>query len=61
MENKLLRLPQTLELSGLKRATLYRFVKEGHFPKPVKMSDFGRCVAWRSQDVEEWIKSRQTA
>ena len=38
-------------------ATLWRWVREGVFPKPVRLSS--RVTAWRAEDVEGWIKTRQ--
>lgn len=40
-------------------ATLWRNVKAGTFPMPVKLSD--RVTAWRVEDVREWMRSRTTA
>ena len=39
------------------RTTLYRWVREGRFPKPVRMG--GRAVAWRDQDLRAWAASRK--
>lgn len=36
-------------------ATLWRKVKNGSFPKPVKLSD--RITAWRTEDVQEWLEA----
>lgn len=36
-------------------ATLWRKVKDGSFPAPVKISQRG--VAWRVEDVQAWIKA----
>ena len=38
-------------------ATLWRKVKNGTFPKPVKLSD--RITAWRSDEVLEWLEARK--
>ncbi|MDT3669518.1 MAG: AlpA family phage regulatory protein [Aromatoleum sp.] len=35
--------------------TLWRWVKAGKFPKPVKLS--GRVSAWRVEDVRAWLKN----
>lgn len=43
-------------LGGIAKTTLWRWVREGHFPKPVRLG--GRCVAWRSDDIDQWINSR---
>jgi predicted DNA-binding transcriptional regulator AlpA len=37
-------------------ATLWRNVKNGSFPAPVKLSD--RVTAWRVEDVRAWMESR---
>lgn len=37
-------------------ATLWRNVKAGTFPAPVKLSD--RVTAWRVEDVRAWMESR---
>jgi predicted DNA-binding transcriptional regulator AlpA len=35
-------------------ATLWRLVKSGRFPKPVKLT--GQITAWRCSDIEDWAK-----
>ena len=40
-------------------ATLWRSVKAGTFPAPVKLSD--RVTAWRVEDIRVWMKSRSAA
>lgn len=49
----LLRLPTVLEITGLKKSTIYAGAKNGTFPKPVKVGS--RAVAWRSDEVKQWI------
>jgi predicted DNA-binding transcriptional regulator AlpA len=38
------------------RDHLRRKVKAGEFPKPVALSD--RRIAWREEEVDEWLASR---
>jgi len=33
--------------------TLWRWVKEGRFPQPIKLSD--RVTVWRAEDVRAWM------
>lgn len=40
-------------------ATLWRWVKAATFPQPVKLS--GRVTAWRTEDVRQWMQSRDDA
>ena len=54
------------ELLGLKgsnsrsmpisRSTLWRWVNEGKFPKPIKLSE--GVTVWRLEDVDAWISSK---
>jgi predicted DNA-binding transcriptional regulator AlpA len=37
-------------------ATLWRKVKAGEFPKPMKLST--RVTAWRVEDVRAWMRQR---
>ena len=41
---------------GLSRATIFRNVKAGRFPGPIKISQ--RAIGWRIDDVEAWIAAR---
>lgn len=36
-------------------ATLWRKVKAGKFPRPVKLSE--RVTAWKVSDIREWMQS----
>lgn len=37
--------------------TLWRKVRSGDFPKPVKLSE--RITAWRVSDVRKWINGKE--
>lgn len=52
-ESRLLRLPAVIEITGLKKSSIYIGAKKGTFPKPVKLGS--RAVAWRSAEIEKWI------
>lgn len=40
----------------MSKATIWRGVKDGTIPKPVKLS--ANCTAWKVADIRAWIKSR---
>ena len=42
---------------GLHRTTIYRKVRAGRFPRPVRLG--ARRRAWRVTDVEQWILANQ--
>ena len=50
---RLLRPSVVYETTTLDRATIWRKVKEGTFPQPLKIS--GVRIAWRHSDIEAWI------
>ncbi len=53
MENKIVRLPKVLEMTGMKRSTLYEKIQKNQFPKPVLLTE--RCSGWIESEVLEWI------
>ncbi|MET1534025.1 helix-turn-helix transcriptional regulator [Burkholderia sola] len=58
MALKILRLIGVLDCVGVKKTTLYRWIREGKFPAPVQLGT--RSVGWRAQDVQNWVESRQS-
>lgn len=61
---RLLKLKTVLEQCAFSRATLYRQIKAGHFPEPVRLTGAldnasSRSVAWREEEILQWIDSRQ--
>jgi len=55
----LLRLKQVECLTGCRKSTLYRMMKQGRFPRSVEITP--RLVAWSEADVQQWIEERITA
>lgn len=49
------RAPALLAVVPVSASTLWRRVKAGTFPKPVKLSE--RVTAWRAEDVRAWIEA----
>ena len=58
-DRRILRRREVVKLIGLSRATLYRMISSGEFPRPVQISP--RCTGWRADEVEEWVSSRPQA
>jgi len=46
------------KIVGLSKNTIYRQIKKGNFPKPIRIGT--RAVAWRSSDIQNWIETRET-
>ncbi|MEG8052099.1 AlpA family transcriptional regulator [Sphingomonas aerolata] len=54
---KYLRLPDVKAETGLGKTSIYQLIRDGQFPKPVKISS--RAVAWREGAIEAWKADRQ--
>ncbi len=52
----LLRLPGVIARVGLRRTAIYAAIQAGTFPAPIKLG--ARCVAWPSDQIENWIRER---
>jgi prophage regulatory protein len=53
---KLLRLPQVLDLVPFCRSQLYIEMERGRFPKPIKISE--RANAWIESEVVAFVDAR---
>jgi prophage regulatory protein len=50
------RLSQLKEKLSVSRSSIWSWVKDGSFPKPIKLGK--NCTAWNSEDVHAWVQSR---
>lgn len=53
---RLIRLKEVQHRVGLSRSTIYRFMAEGTFPKPVHLGQ--RSVGWIEHEIDDWLRSR---
>ena len=53
---KLIKLKTVMDCTGLARSTVYKFIAEDRFPKPVKLG--ARMVAWVEGEIQQWILER---
>jgi len=51
----LLPLSEVKKRVSISSATIYRWIQEGKFPLPLKLSS--NCVRWRESDINAWIAS----
>jgi prophage regulatory protein len=54
--NAMLRRHQVETATGLSRATIYRMMRQGNFPRPVLVGE--RAVAWPADVILAWQDSR---
>lgn len=54
--DRFLRIAGVEHLTGLRKSTLYRLVKEGKFPAPVRLT--AKASAWSEVAVLQWVQDR---
>ena len=57
--DRLLRLSEVQTRTALGRTTIYRKMREGSFPEPLKIG--ARAVRWPESEIEAWLASRPRA
>jgi len=50
------RLPQLKNRLNVSGSSIWAWVKQGKFPKPIKLSQ--NTTAWLASDIEAWAQSR---
>ena len=62
MSDRILRIEEVLDMTGLSRSSLYRRIDDGTFPAPLLLGgDTSRAVGWLESEVIAWIASRPRA
>ena len=57
VEHRILRRAEVEAKTGFKRAYIYSLMKEGKFPKAMRLGV--RAVGWDSVEIEQWIADRR--
>jgi len=52
---KLIRIKDVMDRTGLARSTIYKYISEGKFPRPIKLG--ARAVAWVETEIDGWIQA----
>jgi len=53
MANRILRMPEVIERTGVSRSAIYLAIKAKTFPKPIKLSE--RCIGFVEAEIDNWI------
>ena len=59
MTDRLLTRHEVEARCGISRSTVYRLMRSGQFPTPIKVGP--RAVRWPASEIEAWIASRLRA
>ena len=56
---RIMRIPEVVQVTGLSRTTIWRRVKSGDFPVPVRLGSLAtRSIGWRESEIRRWIEGR---
>ena len=58
-DDRLLRREEVETRCGFSRSSLYRLMREGDFPEPIRIGE--RAVRWLESEVDSWLASRPRA
>lgn len=53
---RVIRLKDVMDTTGLSRSTVYKYIFDGVFPKPITLGE--RCVGWVESEIHEWVLAR---
>ena len=53
---KIHRLKNVIEVTGMSRSTIYRLMDQDKFPKPIKLTQ--RIIGFLEEDIDQWIQER---
>ena len=56
MEQRLIRLPEVMAMTGVKKSTIWKWISENKFPQRIKLSH--RVSVWKLTDVNQWIEDQ---
>lgn len=56
ISRRMLRLPEVILITGIKRACIYKLMKKDEFPKQKRLT--AGAVGWESTEIENWLETR---
>ena len=57
MNRRIIKINEACEKLSISRATMYRLIEKGEFPKPIKLSS--RAVGIPIEYIDQWIEERK--
>jgi len=50
---RIIRLKDVMSCTGLARSTIYKYIDDGTFPKPIPLGE--RAVGWVESEIYDWM------
>ena len=54
--DQVLGIDAVVQQCGISKASVYRLMRTGNFPRAMPLTPRGRRVGWRLADVQEWCR-----
>ena len=58
-EERILRLPAVVKMTGISRSRIYVFMARKTYPFPRSLKLGSNMVGWRQSEVEAWLNARE--
>lgn len=52
----MIRMNEVIRMVGMSKSTIYSYINDGEFPKPIKLGT--RAVAWQRGTIDIWVINR---
>ena len=59
--DRLLRLEDVVKAISLSRSSIYELMRDGRFPRPVRIGRRNGAVAWRHSDISKYLSELETS
>jgi predicted DNA-binding transcriptional regulator AlpA len=59
--DRIVRFAEAEVIVGVPRGTLNRWIADGVFPRPFRLTPAGSALGWMLSDLTAWIESRREA
>lgn len=56
---RIVRMEELLRRLQVSRATIYRWLDEQRFPRPIRLGE--RTIGWKESSLAEWLAAREAA
>lgn len=58
LKNKLIRIKDVVQLTGISKSYIYQLCSNNLFPKSIQLIQGGSSVAWVEGEIQQWIDER---
>lgn len=54
-KDSILRINNVIQITGLRRSTIYKLINRNSFPKSFPLTENGAAVGWSLNEIQNWI------